>query len=128
MSDSARSLATGVTVIPRNPDRPSDHKVLADLVERYEATAVVVGLPLSLSGRTGPAAAAVLEEVEQIRQTLNVPVDTVDERFSTVVASGALRDAGRPSRRRREVVDAVAASVLLQGWLDAAKLREDARR
>ncbi len=147
VSDSDRRIATGVTILARAEDRLSDHTALAAIVERYEAGAVVVGLPLSLSGRTGPAASAVLEEVDQIRRTLGVPVETFDERFSTVVASDARRmtgqpvgsdgqrggrtrqrggGAGRSARKRREPIDAAAAAVILQGWLDAAMLAGEA--
>ena len=127
VSDSDRRIATGVTILARAEDRLSDHTALAAIVERYEAGAVVVGLPLSLSGRTGPAASAVLEEVDQIRRTLGVPVETFDERFSTVVASDARRQGARQSlRKRREPIDAAAAAVILQGWLDAAMLAGEA--
>lgn len=128
VSDSDRRIATGVTILARAEDRLSDHAALAGIVERYEAEAVVVGLPLSLSGRTGPAAAAVLEEVDQIRRTVGVRVETFDERFSTVVASDARRQGPRRSaRKRREPLDAAAAAVILQGWLDAAILAGEAR-
>lgn len=122
VSDSRRSVATAVTVLARNPQRRDDHLALAGIVESYEAASVVVGLPLSLSGAAGPAAAGVLEEVDQLRRALTVPVETVDERYSTVVASTAMRSTGRNAKRQRSVIDAAAAQVLLQGWLDRANV------
>jgi putative Holliday junction resolvase len=78
----------------------------------------VVGLPLSLSGRPGPAATRALDEVEALRRALGVPVEVIDERFSTVAATASLRAGGRPSRRHRPVIDQTAAAVFLQVWLD----------
>ena len=118
VSDGGQRLATGVTAIHRRGDRVRDHRAVDDLVNEYEAVQVVVGLPLSLSGAVGAAAQGALAEVEELRATLSVPVDTWDERFTTVAASAALRRGGRSSRGARTVVDQVAAAVMLQGWLD----------
>jgi putative Holliday junction resolvase len=82
----------------------------------------VIGLPLSLNGAVGPAATAVLEEVEALAPVLGVPVETVDERFSTVTASQALRAGGHRGRPARKQVDAAAAAVFLQSWLDRRKV------
>jgi putative Holliday junction resolvase len=79
---------------------------------------MVVGLPLSLSGRSGPAAARALEEIDDLRRRVGVPVEVIDERFSTVAATASLRAAGRSARRQRPVVDETAAAVVLQVWLD----------
>ena len=63
VTDSDQRIATGVAVLTRTGDRAADHRALADLVAGYQAVGVVVGLPLSLSGRMGPAAQAVADEV-----------------------------------------------------------------
>lgn len=118
ISDSGQTVATGLRAVQRGADRAADHGAIKTLVEEYEAVGVVVGLPLSLSGGTGPAARQVLEEVEQLSRYLGVEVDTVDERLTTISASGALRAAGRPSRRQKSVVDQTAAAILLQSWID----------
>ena len=88
-------------------------------VEEAEADCVVVGLPLSLDGSVGPAAEKALAEVERLGAVLGVPVETYDERLTTVTAERVLREQGVTGRRRRQVVDQVAPSVLLQAWLDA---------
>jgi putative Holliday junction resolvase len=116
--DSAQHLATAATTLVRAGDRPRERRELAELVEEYGAVGVVVGLPRSLSGDLGPAARGVLEEIEALRPLLDVPVDTVDERLTTVAAAGALQAAGRRTRQQRSVIDQVAAAVLLQSWLD----------
>jgi len=79
---------------------------------------VVVGLPLSLDGSVGPAAEKALAEVEKLGATLSVPVETYDERLTTVTAERMMTDAGLDSRRQRKVVDKIAAAVMLQAWLD----------
>ncbi len=91
VTDRAQRVATGVAVLARSGDRAADHRALADLVADYEAVGVVVGLPLSLSGRARPAARAVLDEVAEIQDGVAVEVVTVDERLTTRAAAGALR-------------------------------------
>ncbi len=117
VSDSDRRLATGVTAIVRQ-DPAADHQAVAAFVADYDATAVVVGMPLSLSGERGPAARAAADEVGRLRAVLDVPVHTVDERLTTVQAASGLRAAGRRSRQQREVIDQQAAAELLQTWLE----------
>lgn len=117
VSDSGQSVATPVSAIFRSGDPVADRCAIADVVEEYGAVGAVVGLPLSLSGATGPAAAAVKEEVDALQDALGIEVETVDERFTTRVAASGLRAAGRKARRQREVIDASAATELLQTWL-----------
>lgn len=121
VSDAGGVLATPRTTLERSGDRATDHGRIAGLVEEEEALTVVVGLPRSLDGSIGPAAAAALEEVTQLAAVLSVPVVTHDERLTTVTAHAQLRAAGMGGRRRRSVVDQQAAAVLLQSWLDAQR-------
>ncbi len=119
LSDSGGTLATPWTKVERCGDEPQDHRRIADLVAEAEAECVVVGLPLSLDGSIGPAAEKALAEVGRLAAVLSVPVETYDERLTTVTAERVLREQGVTGRRRRQVIDQVAASVLLQAWLDA---------
>lgn len=119
MSDSDQRVATPVTVVSRHADRPRLHRELAELVTEWEAGQVVVGLPIDLEGRIGPAASSVLRECEELSGVMGVPVVTHDERLTTRIADRALRERGdMDGRDRRKVVDMVAASVILQDWLD----------
>jgi putative Holliday junction resolvase len=118
ITDSDQILATGVEAIGRSGDTSADHRSLAGRVEDYGAVGVVVGLPVSMSGSSGPAADAVLREVAELRSVLAVEVETVDERLTTVAASRALRASGRRTRDQRAVIDQTAAAVLLQTWAD----------
>jgi len=126
LSDVTGTLASPLVVLNRSGDRAGDHRALAALVREHDATLVVVGLPLSLSGEAGPAARGALEEVAELQAALGVPVETLDERFTTVSAHQALAAQGRGRRDRRALIDKAAAAVLLQAWLDRARLRETA--
>lgn len=119
ISDATGSLAVPLQVLNRSGDPAGDRLAIARLVQQEEAARVVVGLPRSLSGRLGPAARAILDEVRELSSVVGVPVETYDERFTTVSAHQALQGAGRNSRSRRTTVDMAAAAILLQAWLDA---------
>jgi putative Holliday junction resolvase len=122
-SDSRRTLASPWGTIERSGDAERDQAAIVDAVREVEATVVVVGLPLSLSGSAGPAARAALAETEALRaalEPLGIAVETADERFTTVEAQRSLSAAGRKGKASRRVVDSAAAMVLLQAWLDRA--------
>jgi putative Holliday junction resolvase len=137
LSDSSQRVSNALVTVVRTGDADVDRQALARLVADEEAVGVVVGLPLSLSGAVGPAAQAVLAEIDGWASSMGVPVETVDERFTTVAASQALRagvSGGRGSsgaRRRRAArgrVDSVAAALLLQSWLDRRQAAESGSR
>ncbi|MGH9287822.1 MAG: Holliday junction resolvase RuvX [Acidimicrobiales bacterium] len=123
LSDSAGMVATPYDVLTRVGDRMRDHGRIAELVDEAGAEVVVVGLPLSLDGSIGPAARSVLDETDELRARLLVGVITWDERLSTIEAKQRLRAAGVKDRKGRRVVDQVAATVILQSWLDAGQPR-----
>ncbi|HEX6443843.1 MAG TPA: Holliday junction resolvase RuvX [Streptosporangiales bacterium] len=112
-------LATPVTTLSRDA---GDLDALAELVAERAALEVVVGLPTSLSGREGPAAAAARAYAGTVAaRVAPTPVRLVDERMSTVTAEHGLRAAGVGGRSRRKVVDQMAAVVILQSALDAER-------
>ena len=118
VSDPSGILASPHGVIERAGDRSTDHAAVATLVAELEAERVVVGLPLSLSGATGPAAEAALAEAAQLASVLGVPVETFDERLTTVAAARSMRAGGTKARKQRKRIDEMAASVMLQNWLE----------
>lgn len=118
LSDSAGTLAVPFEVVQRSSDRARDHRALAELAAEAEAEIVVVGVPYSLDGSVGPAARRALAEIRVLRRALPVPVETYDERLSTVTAHRSLREMDVDAATRRKVVDKVAAAVILQAWLD----------
>lgn len=123
VSDAGGIMATPYGTIERSGDVGADRAKVADIVSEVGARLVVVGLPLSLDGSIGPAAAAALAEAEALREVVGVPVECQDERMSSVSANRALSAAGVTGRRRRRArqagaVDQAAAAVVLQSWLD----------
>jgi putative Holliday junction resolvase len=116
--DPAGLIATPVSTLSRGK---GDLDALAALVTEREAVEVVVGLPTSLSGRVGPAAAAAEAYAGALAARVPVPVRLVDERFSTVGAQRDLRASGVDTRRGRSVIDQAAAVIILQGALDAER-------
>jgi putative Holliday junction resolvase len=121
VSDVTGTLATPLAVIRRTGDRQADHRALAAVAAEENVGLVVVGLPLSLDGTLGPAAERVRSETGELAAALAVPVEMWDERLTTVSADRSLRALGRDGRARRQVVDKVAAAVLLQSWLEARR-------
>ena len=124
---SAGSLATPYEVLTRSGDRRQDHRRIGALAEEAGAEVVVVGLPLSLDGSVGPAARRALDEVDELVGTIDLPVETWDERLSTVSAERSLKEQNLRAPARRQVVDKVAATVILQSWLDAGPHRDASR-
>lgn len=132
VSDSAGRVALPRCVLARHGERTGGHEAIAALVEGEGIGLAVVGLPRSLDGGLGPQARSVLAEVEVLRSRLAIPVELEDERFSSAVASrrvhppagGARRHTvARPRRpngsgRPDTGLDARAAAVILQAWLD----------
>lgn len=129
VSDRRRILARPYAVIERSGNQKADRDEIRRLIEETEATLVVVGLPLSLSGAPGPAARRALEEVEVLRAEFDVPVEYHDERLSTVEALRRIAERNpvgsrrRPARRARPIVDHQAAAVILESYLQAAAAR-----
>lgn len=112
-------LAVPVETVPRGP---GDLARIAGIAAEHEALEVVVGLPLGLSGRPGPAAAVARGFAAQLAAAVApIPVRLVDERLSTVSATQGLREAGRSSRSSRSVVDQAAAVVIVQYAVDTER-------
>jgi putative Holliday junction resolvase len=120
LSDPTGSMAQPLTVIEKKANG-SDIDKVSELVFEYNVDEVVVGLPLSLSGEIKPQAQAVLEYVERLKSALKVPVKTWDERLTTSFAERTLIESKVKRGRRKEVIDKVAAAVMLQGYLDSKK-------
>jgi putative Holliday junction resolvase len=122
VSDSSGTLASPRCTIERTGDDAAAWDELAAVVEAEGARRVVVGLPLSLNGRRGPAARAAQADADALARRLEdrgVTVETFDERLTTVSAARSLAASGHRGARRRAKIDQAAAAVLLQAWLDA---------
>lgn len=115
----ALSDGLGLTARPLQVVERGDlAKVLTNLVEEYPIAGVIVGLPTGLSGHEGDSAVGARALAREIGELLDVPVELVDERFTSRMAEDALLEAGMKRRRRKETVDKVAAAIILQTFLD----------
>jgi len=118
ISDPGRRLAVPLgTVQVGRP--PGEMRAVADLVREHDVSLVVIGEPVSMDGVRRERATHAANFAQALRAVLAVPVALHDERLSTVEAERSLRGAGVDGRRRRSVIDAAAAQVILQAWLDA---------
>ena len=116
-------VASPHRVVRRSRDLYGDLRSIVADIDEFEVAVVVVGLPLGLDGRPGAAARAATSLAEHLARLTDVPVEMHDERLTTVTAERSLLEAGLDARRRREVVDKVAAAVMLQSWLDSRSAR-----
>lgn len=122
VSDADERVATPITTLERIADKARLYAQIQQLVEDWEAELVLLGLPIDLEGKTGIAASAVIAERDQLAKRLKVPVELHDERMTTRIAERSLRERGDlDAKARRKVIDAVAASVILQDWMDARR-------
>ncbi len=127
-SDPSGVLASPWRTLVRSGDAAADRAAIVAAATEIGATVIVVGLPRSLSGADGPAARAARAEAAAIGAAADpVPVVLHDERFTTHSAARDLRAAGVRARDQRERIDAAAAAVLLQAWLDRRPAGEPAR-
>jgi len=126
ISDPTHSLARSLGVIER-ASRQEDFAAVAGLVEQHEVERVVVGYPRSLNGTAGEQAEKVERYAVALAEVLTVPVLLWDERLSTVSAERLMREAGLRGKKKRERVDAVAAAVILQDYLDSEPCAEPGR-
>jgi putative Holliday junction resolvase len=109
--------------------KDKDLQALCALVEKREITRIVVGLPIHLDGRAGPEADAARAFARDVAEATGLPVEMLDERWTTLEAERALRELGKrggatraANRRRRGNVDAVAATILLRSYLERHRM------
>ena len=120
LSDPSRTIASPLEVLYRTKSVTEDHRNMAAIIAEWAVVAVVVGLPLSLNGRHGPAAKSATSEVAAMRAAFGDEIELMlyDERLTTVSAQRSLEAAGIRGRDQNVMVDKVAAAVMLQAFLD----------
>lgn len=123
LSDPSGILATPLVTLSRDARRQTDVADLVRLVAEHGVVEVIVGLPRTLADRHGAAADAAVAYADKLASLLTVPVRMADERLSTVSATKMLSDRGVKGRKQRAVIDQAAAVNILQGWLDARRMR-----
>ena len=110
-------LAIPLTVIDRRVEE-TDMELIMALVEEYKAERIVVGLPRLMNGDIGTQAEETLTFSGALAEHVDIPVDTWDERLSTVTAERLLIDTGMKRKKRKGKIDAMAAAIILQAYLD----------
>jgi len=118
ISDPTRTIASPHSVLNR-ASRAADFAHYAQLINEQRITLLVIGLPITLGGQEGQRAAWVRDYADGLRDQIDIPITFWDESLSTVAATAALHAQGRRGRKVKERVDAVAAALILQSYLDA---------
>nr|WP_236838735.1 Holliday junction resolvase RuvX [Caldalkalibacillus salinus] len=122
MSDELGWTAQGLEVIRREENQlDKDLERLQSLIKQYDVQKVIVGLPKNMNGTIGPRGELCKEFAKSLEQYANVAVQMWDERLSTVAAERMLIEADMTRKKRKKVVDKVAAVMILQGFLDSIK-------
>jgi putative Holliday junction resolvase len=121
LSDVTRTIASGLTTLARDKFA-NDAKQLLALVGKFSVGGFVLGLPLNLNGTQGPRAQATRAFARNLTRLTPLPLLLWDERLTTVAAEKALLESDASRKRRSEVIDKVAATLILQSALDRIKL------
>ena len=126
LSDSDLTVATPLDVVERSGNVEKGHIAILKITAEWEVQKIIVGLPVSLDGTLGPSAQSVMDEIKMLRSVTDIPIETHDERFTTVTAEQILLQQN-VKRDKRRVIDKVAAAIILQGWIDSFNKSKDAR-
>jgi putative Holliday junction resolvase len=124
LSDPLQILASPLQTIARTSDEYALLEIIR-LVEKHEVEKLIVGMPYSLDGTIGPQAEKVLLFKDRIVAQLNIEVVLQDERLSSVTADQKLKETRKKSARMRQKIDAAAAAVILQSYLDEFKAENE---
>lgn len=119
LADLETRFARPFEVVDSNVKEPLER--ILEVIAEEGITQIVVGRPVALSGIDGPAVQAQMNFLDQLRTSVGVPVDVYDERMTTVMAERQMRESGASAQKRKEMRDAVAAQVMLQGYLDSKR-------
>lgn len=117
ISDALRLTAQSKGVI-RRKNLTEDFIKLQDYIKEYQIIEVVVGFPRNMDGTLGPRVEKTNQFINFLQKRVNIPINLWDERLTTVAAEKTLLEADLSRSKRKEVIDAVAAALILQGYLD----------
>ena len=122
--DESETLASPLTTICERREQPRLEKVAEQILAR-QAELVVVGHPKNMDGTCGESAERAERFADALREKTGLPVELWDERLTTVTAIGYLNETDTRGKKRKAVVDTVAATVILQNYLDSRRLRQE---
>ena len=114
LSDELRMLARPLEYVPAK----SPFERLKEIISEYDVGGIIIGLPLNMNGDEGPATEKVRAFVKELEKHVSIPIVEEDERLTTVQADNALANAGIKAKNRKSKIDASAAAVILQDYLD----------
>lgn len=117
VSDAMKWTAQGLETIHRKK-LEDDLKRLQQIINEYEVESIVLGLPKNMNGTLGPRAELVQDFAALLKESFDCPIYFWDERLSTVAAERALLEADMSRKKRKQVIDKMAAVIILQGYLD----------
>ena len=120
LSDPQGLLASPLTIINRR-DETADIKAITDIVSQHQVGQIIVGLPRSMDGSLGQQAEKVKTFTQKLCSHTDVPVEFRDERLTTVSAKRLMQAVKTPKNRRKARDDAIAAALILQGYLDETR-------
>ncbi|MGZ3513054.1 MAG: Holliday junction resolvase RuvX [Thermodesulfobacteriota bacterium] len=124
ISDELGITAQGLKTL-RRQSMEEDFKEIAAIIRQFEIEKIIVGLPQNMDGTLGTQAEKVLNWMEALKDRVEIPIATWDERLSTVGASRVLLEADLSRRKRKNVIDKLAAVLILQGYLDQSRRKND---
>lgn len=121
----ARSDELGITAHPlctlTRKNRQVDLVAISDLVSIHKVERVIIGLPISLDGTIGTQALSVQKFAERLGKVIEVPIEFWDERFTTVEAEDVLRELNKNSKKQKDIIDQIAATIILGEYLESQR-------
>jgi len=124
ITDELRITAQALKTI-RRKSKEEDFKEIIRVIDQFKIGKIVVGLPKNMNGTLGKQAEKVLQWIKAIREKVDLPIVTWDERFSTVEASRVLLEADLSRRKRKKTIDKLAAVIILQGYIEKERNQND---
>jgi putative Holliday junction resolvase len=116
------AMAIGTVAVPiaviKRTEEAMDLERIAALTRDYETELIVIGLPRSMDGSIGAQAELVIEFAKSLSDHIDIPIDMCDERLTTVIADRLMQESGTKRKQRKENIDAMAAAVILQAYID----------
>ena len=120
VSDLLMITAQGVTTIKRTNIK-NDLNELKKIIDEYQVTKIVVGIPKMLDGTIGIQGQKVLEFIEKVKKKIDLPIELEDERFTTTISERMLIEADVKRKKRKEVIDKLAAVQILSSYMQRVK-------
>lgn len=117
ISDKTRTIAQNLMVLKRK-DLEADIQILKDIIKDKEVSLIVVGLPLNMDGTLSKKALEILKFIEILKENIEIPIQTYDERLTSKEAESILIEGGVSRKKRKDKIDKIAAQIILQNYLD----------